>query len=83
MKRDVEALWDGIQRGVVDTIGTDHVPHTTQKQGDNIWEVMPGFAGIGTLLPALLSLGYHERGISLGHLVELTSRNVARLFGLE
>ncbi len=82
-ERDVEALWHGIQRGVVDTIGTDHVPHTTLKQGDNIWEVMPGFAGIGTLLPALLTLGYHQRGIPLGRLVELTTHNVARLFKLE
>lgn len=82
-ERDVEALWDGIQRGVVDTIGTDHVPHIKQKVRDSIWNVMPGFAGIATMLPALLTLGYHQRGIVLSRLMELTSRNAARLFKLE
>ena len=79
---DVEALWDGIKRGVVDTVGTDHVPHTRLKARDNIWDVMPGFAGIGTLLPALLTLGVHQRQIGLGRLVELTSHNAAQLSGL-
>ena len=79
---DVEALWDAIQSGVIDTIGTDHVAHTTQKAKDNIWEVMPGFSGSGTLLPALITEGYRERSISLSRLVELTSRNASRLFNL-
>jgi dihydroorotase-like cyclic amidohydrolase len=80
---DVEALWDGIRRGVVDTVGTDHVPHTRQKAaGRALWDVMPGFSGSATMLPVLITEGYHKRGIPLRRIAALSSRNAARLFRL-
>ncbi len=80
---DIDALWDAVARGVVDTVGTDHVPHTRQKAvGRSFWDVMPGFSGSATMLPVLLTEGYHKRCLSLERIAALASRNAARIFRL-
>ena len=80
--QDLEALWMAIEEGTLDVISTDHVPRKfTSKQG-NIWECSAGFPGTATLLPIVLSEGYHKRGLSLERIVELLSENPARLFNL-
>ncbi|WP_320416624.1 hypothetical protein [Candidatus Nitrosotenuis chungbukensis] len=43
---------------------------------------MAGFPGIGTLLPILLSEGVNKNRINLTQLVELTSTNAAKIFGM-
>jgi dihydropyrimidinase len=82
-QRDIDALWDAIKRGVIDTIGSDHVPHTTAKHKPSMWEVMPGFSGSGSLLPAMLDYGYQQRGIPLERIAALVSANAARIFNLK
>jgi dihydropyrimidinase len=80
--RDVESLWDAIRRGVIDTIGSDHVPHSRAKLKPSLWQIMPGFAGSGTILPAMLEYGYHQRHIPLERIAALVSRNAAQIFNL-
>jgi dihydroorotase-like cyclic amidohydrolase len=82
-QKDIDALWDAVQRGVIDTIGTDHVAHTRAKAKPSLWEVMPGFSGTATMLPALLSEGYHKRGIPLNRIVSLTSHKASTIFNLK
>jgi dihydroorotase (multifunctional complex type) len=79
-QKDVDALWDAIRRGVVDTVGTDHVAHTTAKRKPSLWVVMPGFSGSATMLPALLTEGYRRRGIPLERIASLVSRKAASIF---
>ncbi len=43
---------------------------------------MAGFPGIGTVLPILLNDGVNQNRISLEHLVNLTSTNAAKIFGM-
>jgi allantoinase len=84
-RRDVEALWDAVKGGLVDTIGSDHSPCTWEDKApgmDNIWKAWGGISGIQSMLPALLTAGVHERGLALPDLVRMTSANPARLFGL-
>ncbi|MGB3503403.1 MAG: dihydroorotase family protein [Mesorhizobium sp.] len=79
---DCEALWEAVADGRVDTLATDHVHrHKTSKQAD-IWKASPGMPGMETLLPIMLSEGYHKRGIPLGRLVEMLSTNPALAMGL-
>lgn len=79
---DREVLWHAIADGVIDTVGSDHVPrHRRHKNGD-IWKAAAGFPGVETLLPVLITEGHHKRGIPLERIVELISTNPARLFGL-
>jgi dihydroorotase-like cyclic amidohydrolase len=75
-----DALWDAIARGQVDLIGTDHVP--ILKTGATVWEERPGFAGLATLLPVLVTFGLLRGRLTPERLAELTALNPARTFGL-
>ncbi len=79
-KKDQEALWQAIKQGVVDTIASDHAPHTKKKKlGD---EPPFGVPGLETTLPLLLT-AVAQGKLSLERLVELTSTNPAKIFGLK
>jgi len=81
-KEDVEALWQAVADGMIDTIGSDHVPRKKATKSGTIWEASGGYPGVATLLPILLSEGFHKRGITIERIVELTSYNVAKAFNL-
>lgn len=83
-KSDVQSTWSSLQSGIINTIGTDHVANTlSTKKGDkDIWSASSGFPGIATMLPVLLSKGVNEGRINLTKVVELTSYNTARIFGM-
>jgi dihydroorotase-like cyclic amidohydrolase len=41
---DVDAMWEGIADGAIDTVGTDHVPRKrSTKEGKGIWASSNGF----------------------------------------
>lgn len=75
-----ERLWSAIAAGHVDTVGTDHVP--VLKEGATVWEERPGFAGLATMLPVLITLGLLRGRLSAVRLAELTALRPAQLFGL-
>jgi len=84
---DRDALWAALAAGEIDTIGSDHCSRDLATKlgpggGVDVWKTASAFPGTGTLLPLLLSEGYHRRGLPLARIVEVTSRNVARLYGL-
>ncbi|MBI2953286.1 MAG: amidohydrolase family protein [Chloroflexi bacterium] len=79
---DIEALWSGLLDGTIDTMGSDHVVLTREQKMIGIWESRPGFPGVTTMLPVLLSEGVNRRGLSLQRVAEVTSYNTARIFGL-
>jgi dihydropyrimidinase len=83
-KESIEKLWERIFDGTVDTIGTDHVPvRLAQKLGDgDIWSAGLGFPGTGTMLPIMMSEGFHLRGLGLQRIAQLTSCNSAKAFGI-
>jgi len=79
---DRDALWRAVADGRIDVIGSDHVPrHRSAKSGD-IWKASAGFPGLETLLPVLISEGFHKRGIPLERIADLVTRGPARTFGL-
>src|SRR5262249_40350365 len=75
---------EGLRDGVIDVVGTDNTSRTraTKQPEAGLHGARPGFAVLGTHLPALLHFGYHERGIPLHTLVERACRMPARAFGL-
>jgi len=80
-KQDIARLWDGIKEGVIKCIGTDHAPHLKKFKRDVFGDTR-GFPGTGTLLPVLLSEGFHKSRISLNEVVSVSSRNAAKVFGM-
>jgi dihydropyrimidinase len=84
-QEDVDALWAGIQQGVVHTVCTDHAPWLLADKLDSahdITNLRPGVADLQTMLPMLYSEGVRTGRISLGRFVEVTSTNAAKIFGL-
>ena len=84
-KNDIASLWSAIKNGVIDTIGTDHVANTLNlKYGENndIWTALAGFPGVATMLPVLLHYGVNLRQLPILRLVELTSYNTSKIFGM-
>jgi len=81
---NIAYLWNVINENQIDTIGTDHVANQLKMKlgGNDVWDALPGFPGIGTLLPILLSEGVNKNKISLLQLIQLTSYNAAKIFGM-
>ena len=79
-KKDQKALWDAIGYGLIDTIGTDHAPHTKEEKKAKNFPA--GIPGCETVLPLLLD-AVNKGKITLTKVVELTSKNPAEIFGIE
>lgn len=81
-KEDQEALWEGIQDGTIDTIATDHAPHTEEEKAQPYGKAPSGVPGVQTFLPLLLD-ACHRGLLSLEDLVRCTRTAPQQLFGLE
>ena len=78
---DQQALWRGLANGVLSTIGSDHAP-TSLRHKQEFWSATVGVPGVETALPLLLSEGVNKGRLTLERLVEVTSLDPARIFGL-
>ncbi len=82
---DVAALWHGLARGAIHTIGTDHAPWTREQKLDptlDITKLRPGVNNLQVMLPMLYSEGVVSGRITLERFVTVTSTNAAKLFGM-
>lgn len=78
------ALWDLLNRGHVQTVGSDHCPFSAAEKEPgltDIWKAPNGIPGLEAMLPVLLD-GANRGLVTLERVVEVTSRNPARLYGL-
>jgi dihydropyrimidinase len=83
-REHVEALWQGVRAGTIDTVGSDHAQSRFRPRGrtpSDFTSLPYGLAGVGERLPLLLSLGC-ARTIPLERLVQLVSTGPAKAFGL-
>ena len=78
-KEDNEALWEGIVDGTVDTIGTDHAPHTLAEKTEKLTFGIPG---VQFSLEMMLKAVKGER-ITLEKLREIMCENPAKIFGIK
>lgn len=77
-----EALLEGVNTGVIDTIGSDHAPHTIEEKSVNsVWEVKVGIPGLETTLPLMLTLVKKNR-LTFQRLVEVFAEKPAEIYGL-
>jgi dihydroorotase len=76
-----DAIWRGIQAGVVDVLGSDHAPHTLEEKARPYPESPSGMTGVQTLVPIMLDHVNAGR-LTLPRFVDLTSAGPQRLFGI-
>jgi dihydropyrimidinase len=82
---DVEAVWAALADGTLDTVGTDHIPHTRAAKlaaGLTFDRIPPGVSNLETLLPMLYSEGVRKGRLTLARLVEVLATAPARIAGM-
>lgn len=76
-KEDVDALWSNLD--VIDCFATDHAPHTLEeKDGEN---PPPGFPGLETLLPLLLT-AVKEKRLTIEDIIQKSVVNPRKIFSI-
>ena len=74
-------LWQGLEQGVLDILGSDHAPHTPEEKAKAYPDSPSGMTGVQTLVPVMLDHVASGR-LSLERFVDMTSAGPARLFGI-
>lgn len=85
-RREVDALWLGIDDGAIDVVATDHCTFPYQQRlalsGGNFTHCPNGLPGVENRMLLLFSAGVMQGRISPEHFVSLTSAMPAKLFGI-
>ncbi|MCO5158539.1 MAG: dihydroorotase [Aquamicrobium sp.] len=76
------ALWDALNAGVIDAIGTDHAPHLPEEKQVPYPKGAAGIPGVQTSLPFMLTAVAQGR-ITLGRAVAALSSTPAAILGFE
>lgn len=80
-QEQIDAYWGQLVRGDIDTIGTDHAPHTREEKErghQDIWQTAPGVPNIEAYL-ALLLTEVNRGRLTLQQLARLTAENPAKI----
>ena len=72
-------IWWGLERGVVDVLGSDHAPHTLEEKAAAYPKSPSGMPGVQTLVPVMLDHVNAGR-LTLERFVDLTSHGPGRIF---
>ncbi|MEG2246712.1 MAG: dihydropyrimidinase [Peptostreptococcaceae bacterium] len=83
-KSNWDYIWQQLKDGTLQTVATDHCPFFFEQKKlgiDNFAKIPNGGPGIETRMPLMLSEG-PKHGLSLNKIVEVTSTNVAKIFGM-
>ncbi len=76
---DQSALWEAVQKGIVDVIESDHAPHTLEEK---LGKKPPyGVPGLETTIPLLLT-AVHEKRLTIEQVIDFVSINPRRIFNL-
>jgi dihydropyrimidinase len=83
-KESLEALWEMLKKGKIDTLGTDSVPMSSEIKGldRSVWEAMPNAPTIEFHLPGVLTEGVVHRKVPMASLIDLMTRRPAEIFGI-
>ena len=84
-KKDQEALWAGLNQGIVQVVGTDHCPFKWEQKlmgKDDFSKIPNGHPAIEHRMELLYSEGVNKGRISPNKFVEVTSTNPAKIFGM-
>lgn len=79
-RADTEAILEGLARGDIDFVSTDHAPHTPEEKADEA-RAPSGIPSIEWYMPLVLDLVESGR-IDWRRFLDVTSGNAARCFGV-
>ena len=81
---DQDALWRALDRGLIDTVGSDHSAFVREEKeaSSDVFDAGFGVPGIATMLPLLFDRGVRAGRTSLPRLVQVLASAPARWLGL-
>lgn len=79
---DRKALWTAVKRLRVDTIASDHAPHTKEEKAAPYWQAPAGIPGVETLFPLMVA-GVRQGRLGIERMVQLCCEAPARIFNLK
>lgn len=79
--RHRDGIWQGIDQGIVDVLGSDHAPHTLAEKAKPYPASPSGMTGVQTLVPIMLDHVNAGR-LTLERFVDLSSHGPNRIFGM-
>ena len=82
-RKDLEAVIEAIKDGTVDTISTDHAPHTEKQKSHGLTDSPNGITGLQTAFSAGITNLVIPGHIKLHRLIELMAYNPAAVLGLD
>lgn len=77
-----QSLWKGLNDGTIDVVASDHAPHLEHEKMTDIWTAPAGVPGVETMMPLML-MAVKRNLLTLSRLIEVTSQNPARIFGIK
>jgi dihydroorotase len=80
-KNEQKYLWQALNDGVIDTVASDHAPHTLEEKQQPLCKCPSGVPGIETTLPLMIS-AYLDKKISLNRIIELLHSKAKEIFNL-
>ncbi|WP_270938342.1 dihydroorotase [Falsiroseomonas oryzae] len=80
-KRHLEAAWAAVRDGTVDTVGSDHAPHSRANKEKPWPDCAAGLTGVQTIVPLMLDHVSAGR-LPLTRLVDLMCAGPARIYGV-
>jgi dihydropyrimidinase len=84
-KKDQDALWAGINQGLIQVVATDHCPFTWEQKlmgKDDFSKIPNGHPAIEHRVELLYSEGVRKGRITANKFVEVLSTNPAKIFGM-
>jgi len=81
-ERHQKALWNAINSGVVDILGSDHAPHTLEEKAKPYPQSPSGLTGVQTLVPIMLD-HVNNGKLTLERFVDITAHGANRVFSLK
>jgi dihydropyrimidinase len=84
-KRNLPVLWDALQAGLIDTVGTDHCPFDMEQKllgKDAFTQIPNGIPGIEDRVNLMYTYGVSRGGLDIHRFVDALSTRPAKLFGL-
>ncbi len=79
--RHRDRLWQAIDQGIADVLGSDHAPHTLDEKAKPYPQSPSGMTAVQTHVPIMLDHVNAGR-LTLARFVDLTSAGPARIFGI-
>ena len=82
-KADMYAVREGLKKGIIDCISTDHAPHAEEEKAEGFFKAPFGITGLETAFALSYTTLVLEGGMKLIDLIRLMSTNPAKLIGYQ